>query len=262
MTPETCLYCGTDRKIWNERGKIGCVHCLKLFRKEYSANLRENAFVFSSQYVPKQETDLLSRFESLSEREKWEELEKIKPPFSYRFRISRNLAGRIYPPVSGVPTTVLKEFLVDRLGVPAKLLEGQNLPTRIPWEQGSLFTGDEDHLRWEVVSDSLKDLFARIEAAQVKKLENPEYFDFDPNLHYVTSCPTNAGLGTKISLKLSMRVWKNRKNASFKIPGFLEFYLENSSEFVVFYLKNFAVSQKNSFLNLVYYLALQVESGF
>ncbi|WP_425529273.1 ATP--guanido phosphotransferase, partial [Leptospira gomenensis] len=210
----------------------------------------------------KQDAERLSRFEFLSESEKWKELEKLKPPFSYRFRIGRNLAGRIYPTASGVPTTVLKSFLIDGIGVPTALLEGPNWPTRIPWGEGNLFTGDEDHLRWEIITDSLEELFSKIEAPPIKKFENPEFFDFDPNLHYVTSCPTNAGLGTKISLKLSMRIWKNRKNASFKIPGFLEFYLENSSEFVVFYLKNFAVSQKNSFLNLVYYLALQVKSGF
>ncbi|EMP09179.1 hypothetical protein LEP1GSC124_4437 [Leptospira interrogans serovar Pyrogenes str. 200701872] len=66
-------------------------------------------------------------------------------------------------------------------------------------------------------------------------------------------------LESKSVLNSLQNLGKIEKNASFKIPGFLEFYLENSSEFVVFYLKNFTLSQKNSFLNLVYYLALQVE---
>ncbi|MBE8388644.1 ATP--guanido phosphotransferase, partial [Leptospira interrogans serovar Pomona] len=93
----------------------------------------------------------------------------------------------------------------------------------------------------------------------LEELEDQSLFDYDPEFGYVTSCPTNAGSGMKVSFKLSMKLWRNRKNTSFKIPDFLEFYPENSSEFAVFYLKNFTFSQKNFFLNLVYYLAFQVE---
>ncbi|MBM9500802.1 ATP--guanido phosphotransferase [Leptospira sp. 201903071] len=262
MSLETCLHCGTDRSIWNERGKIGCIHCLKLFRKEYRTHLRSENIDFSSRYLKGPEFDKFARFESLSEPEKIRELDQIAPPFTFRFRISRNLSGRIYPATSGVPTQILKPFLLERMEVDPAHLRTKDLPTRIPWGEGNLFSGDEDHLRWEILSSSLGELFRRIENSPLEKMENRIFFDFDEELGYVTSCPTNAGLGTKISLKFSTKIWKKEGVPTFKVPGFLEFYLENSSEFAVFYLKNFAYSQKNSFLNLVYYLALQVEPGF
>ncbi|XDD50047.1 ATP--guanido phosphotransferase [Leptospira sp. WS92.C1] len=262
MSSEICLYCGTDRSIWNEKGKIGCIHCLKLFRKEYQAHLRNGSFEFSSRYLGENESKRFSKFESLSESQKLEELDRISPPFTYRFRIGRNLAGRIYPTASGVPTQILKEFLLTSMKVDSIFLAPKELPLRIPWGEGNLFLGDEEHIRWEVISGSISEFFGKIENSPLEKFQNPKLFDWDEQIGYVTACPTNAELGTKISLKISKNVWKKQYVSSFKVPGFLEFYLENSSEFAVFYLKNFAHSQKNSFLNLVYYLALQVEPGF
>nr|WP_244247558.1 ATP--guanido phosphotransferase [Leptospira yasudae] len=259
---ETCLYCGTNSTIWNERGKIGCVHCLKLFRKEYRAHLRERDFELSSRFLQGTELENFLRFESLSESQKILQLDRMAPPFTYRLRIGRNLQGRIYPTqggTAGVPTQILRDFLTNTLEVDPALLEGKELPTRLPWGEGTLFFGDEEHLRWEIFAPSVSELFRQIETSPLKKLENQKVFDYDSDFGYVTSCPTNAGSGTKISLKVSMRSWKNQNSSSFKVPGFLEFYLENSSEFAVFYLKNFTFSQKNSFLKLVYYLALQVE---
>ncbi|WP_036096594.1 ATP--guanido phosphotransferase [Leptospira weilii] len=262
MSSEKCLYCGTDRAAWNERGKIGCIHCLKLFRKEYQVHLRQKDFELSSRFLQGKEFENFLRFESLSESRKILELDRMAPPFTYRLRIGRNISGRIYPAAAGsagVPTQILREFLSETLGIASTLLGTKDLPTRIPWGEGNLFSGDEDHLRWEVLAPTMSELFRQIENSPLEKLEDQNLFDYDPEFGYVTSCPTNAGSGAKVSLKLSMKTWKNRMNPSFKIPGFLEFYLENSSEFAVFYLKNFAFSQKNSFLNLVYYLALQVE---
>ncbi|WP_061218802.1 ATP--guanido phosphotransferase [Leptospira weilii] len=266
MNSEKCLYCGTDQATWNEKGKIGCIHCLKLFRKEYQEHLRPKDFKFSTQSLQGKEFEDLLRFESFSESRKILELDRIAPPFTYRLRIGRNLSGRIYPIVTrttiGVPTKIFKEFLIHTLNVDPTFLEAKDFPTRIPWGEGSLFFGDEDHLRWEVLAPTISELFRQIERSPLEKLEDQNLFDYDPEFGYVTSCPTNAGSGVKISFKLSIKSWRNRKNISFKIPDFLEFYPENSSEFAVFYLKNFTFSQKNSFLNLVYYLALQVELAF
>ncbi|AVV51646.1 ATP--guanido phosphotransferase [Leptospira santarosai] len=263
MPSEKCLYCGTDRNAWNERGKIGCIHCLKLFRKEYQEHLRPKDFEFSARLL--QGEDLL-RFESFSESQKILELDRIAPPFTYRLRIGRNLSGRIYPTTAEttveVPTKIFKEFLTHTLNVDPIFLAVKDFPTRIPWGEGHLFFGDEDHLRWEVLAPTISELFRQIESSPLEKLEDQNLFDYDPEIGYVTSCPTNAGSGTKISFKLSTKLWKNRKNTSFEIPDFLEFYPENSSEFAVFYLKNFTFSQKNSFLNLVYYLALQIKLAF
>ncbi|EMY13210.1 ATP:guanido phosphotransferase, C-terminal catalytic domain protein [Leptospira weilii str. Ecochallenge] len=266
MNSEKCLYCGTDQATWNEKGKIGCIHCLKLFRKEYQEHLRPKELKFSTQSLQGKEFEDLLRFESFSESRKILELDRIAPPFTYRLRIGRNLSGRIYPTVTrttiGVPTKIFKEFLIHTLNVDPTFLEAKDFPTRIPWGEGSLFFGDEDHLRWEVLAPTISELFRQIERSPLEKLEDQNLFDYDPEFGYVTSCPTNAGSGVKISFKLSIKSWRNRKNISFKIPDFLEFYPENSSEFAVFYLKNFTFSQKNSFLNLVYYLALQVELAF
>ncbi|WP_060684546.1 ATP--guanido phosphotransferase [Leptospira interrogans] len=259
MSSETCIYCGTNRTIWNQKGKIGCIHCLKLFRKEYQTHIRQKDFMISSRFLQGQEFETFLRFESLSESEKIIELDRISSPFTYRLRIGRNLSGRIYPIAAGVPTQILREFLTHTLQVNPTLLKTEELPQQISWGEGNFFFGDEEHIRWEVLASTVSELFRQIENSPLEKLENQNDFDYDPELGYVTPCPTNAGTGIKISFKLSTKSWENRKNASFKIPGFLEFYLENSSEFVVFYLKNFALSQKNSFLNLVYYLALQVE---
>lgn len=264
MNSEKCLCCGTDRAAWNEKGKIGCIHCLKLFRKEYQKHLRPKDFKFSARFL--QSFEHLLRFESFSESQKIFELDRIAPPFTYRLRIGRNLSGRIYPTAAkttvGVPTKIFKEFLIHTLNIDPIFLETKGFPTRIPWGEGNLFFGDEDHLRWEVLSPTISELFRQIENSPLEKLEDQSLFDYDPEFGYVTSCPTNAGSGMKVSFKLSMKLWRNRKNTSFKIPDFLEFYPENSSEFAVFYLKNFTFSQKNFFLNLVYYLALQVELAF
>ncbi|EMN00592.1 ATP:guanido phosphotransferase, C-terminal catalytic domain protein [Leptospira noguchii str. 2007001578] len=213
--------------------------------------------MISSQFLQGQEFESFLKFESLSESEKILELDKNFSPFTYRLRIGRNLSGRIYPIVSGVPTQILKEFLTQH--VDPSFLKTKELPQRIPWGEGNFFFGDEEHIRWEILTSTVSELFRQIENSPLEKLENQNDFDYDPEFGYVTSCPTNAGTGIKISFKISTKSWENRKNSSFKIPGFLEFYLENSSEFAIFYLKNFALSQKNSFLNLVYYLALQVE---
>ncbi|EMM71398.1 ATP:guanido phosphotransferase, C-terminal catalytic domain protein [Leptospira weilii str. 2006001855] len=237
-----------------------------MFRKEYQEHLRPKDFKFSTQSLQGKEFEDLLRFESFSESRKILELDRIAPPFTYRLRIGRNLSGRIYPTVTrttiGVPTKIFKEFLIHTLNVDPTFLEAKDFPTRIPWGEGSLFFGDEDHLRWEVLAPTISELFRQIERSPLEKLEDQNLFDYDPEFGYVTSCPTNAGSGVKISFKLSIKSWRNRKNISFKIPDFLEFYPENSSEFAVFYLKNFTFSQKNSFLNLVYYLALQVELAF
>ncbi|UOG37512.1 ATP--guanido phosphotransferase [Leptospira noguchii] len=257
MSSEICICCGTNRIIWNQKGKIGCIHCLKLFRKEYQTHIRQKDFMISSRFLQGQEFESFLKFESLSESEKILELDKIFSPFTYRLRIGRNLSGRIYPIVSGVPTQILKEFLTQH--VDPSFLKTKELPQRIPWGEGNFFFGDEEHIRWEILTSTVSELFRQIENSPLEKLENQNDFDYDPEFGYVTSCPTNAGTGIKISFKISTKSWENRKNSSFKIPGFLEFYLENSSEFAIFYLKNFALSQKNSFLNLVYYLALQVE---
>ncbi|EMJ61434.1 ATP:guanido phosphotransferase, C-terminal catalytic domain protein [Leptospira sp. P2653] len=237
-----------------------------MFRKEYQEHLRPKDFKFYAQSLQGKEFEDLLRFESFSESRKILELDRIAPPFTYRLRIGRNLSGRIYPTVTrttiGVPTKIFKEFLIHTLNVDPTFLEAKDFPTRIPWGEGSLFFGDEDHLRWEVLAPTISELFRQIERSPLEKLEDQNLFDYDPEFGYVTSCPTNAGSGVKISFKLSIKSWRNRKNISFKIPDFLEFYPENSSEFAVFYLKNFTFSQKNSFLNLVYYLALQVELAF
>lgn len=138
MSSEICIYCGTNRIIWNQKGKIGCIHCLKLFRKEYQTHIRQKDFMISSRFLQGQEFESFLKFESLSESEKILELDKIFSPFTYRLRIGRNLSGRIYPIVSGVPTQILKEFLTQH--VDPSFLKTKELPQRIPWGEGNFFS--------------------------------------------------------------------------------------------------------------------------
>lgn len=72
-------------------------------------------------------------------------------------------------------------------------------------EQISIMVNEEDHLRIQALVHGLDLEDAAQEAFQVEEaLERIHSFSFDPQLGYLTSCPTNTGTGLRASLMLHL----------------------------------------------------------
>lgn len=69
----------------------------------------------------------------------------------------------------------------------------------------SIMINEEDHLRIQVMVNKLELGSAAKEAFEAEEaLERVQGFSFDPQLGYLTSCPTNAGTGLRASLMLHL----------------------------------------------------------
>lgn len=69
----------------------------------------------------------------------------------------------------------------------------------------SIMIGEEDHIRLQVIGTG----FCPVECTQTAKrllsvLENSIDFDYDEELGYLTSCPTNVGTGMRVSVMLHL----------------------------------------------------------
>lgn len=69
----------------------------------------------------------------------------------------------------------------------------------------SIMINEEDHLRIQAIVNGLDLATAAQEAFEAEEaLERVQGFSFDPQLGYLTSCPTNAGTGLRASLMLHL----------------------------------------------------------
>ena len=69
----------------------------------------------------------------------------------------------------------------------------------------SIMVNEEDHLRIQAIVNDLDLAAAAKEAFEAEEaLERVQGFSFDPQLGYLTSCPTNAGTGLRASLMLHL----------------------------------------------------------
>lgn len=72
-------------------------------------------------------------------------------------------------------------------------------------EQISIMINEEDHLRIQAIVRGLDLKTAAQEAFEAEEaLERIHHFSFDPQLGYLTSCPTNTGTGLRASLMLHL----------------------------------------------------------
>lgn len=72
-------------------------------------------------------------------------------------------------------------------------------------EKISIMVNEEDHLRIQVFSDGLDTENAYDLAKKIEKLISEKVdFDYDDEFGYLTSCPTNAGTGLRVSVMLHL----------------------------------------------------------
>ncbi|TGK08034.1 ATP--guanido phosphotransferase [Leptospira semungkisensis] len=211
---------------------------------------------------------LWEEWETISLSERLEKIDSYRLPFTYRFRVARNPRNSIYPKQSGKTNRFLREFLESSSAsweedrTPSQ--KNTRIPDfgdRFPWNSGTLLAGDEDHIRWEYVTDSLLELNSILESDFLRKFWVRDRFDFLEGIGFVNSCPTNSGHGDKLSVSIPAKLAETGDLSGFRLPTDWGFYREELKERLVFFRKNFGQNRKNSFFNLVSYLALLVISG-
>ncbi|EQA34756.1 hypothetical protein LEP1GSC047_1189 [Leptospira inadai serovar Lyme str. 10] len=269
-----CVYCGISYEDWKERGRIGCSNCISLIGDEYSTFIPRQS---ESDWEPPLGFPLRDewfQFNASPFSEKMRKIDSYSLPFSYRFRVARNPKRSVYPLRSKIlPSVFLEEwFSSQNIQIQpnlnffsetqfAKNRSDNTNCVRISWNGGTLLMGDEDHLRWEYVTDSLNDLAMILESPFLKAFWDPERFDYRDGIGFLTSCPTNAGEGDKLSVALPDLFTQTGALEGFRLPTDWGFYREDLRNRLIIFRKNFGLKRKNSFFNLVSYLALLVILG-
>ncbi|TGK01618.1 ATP--guanido phosphotransferase [Leptospira langatensis] len=207
-------------------------------------------------------------WERISLPERLERIDSYRLPFTYRFRVARNPRNSIYPQQSKKTNRFLREFLEsssqnqeEGASPPQKKPKIPEFADRFPWNSGTLVAGDEDHIRWEYVTDSLLELNSILGSDFLQKFWAEDQFDFLEGIGFVNSCPTNSGHGDKLSVSIPANLAETGDLSGFRLPTDWGFYREELKQRLVFFRKNFGQNRKNSFFNLVSYLALLVISG-
>ncbi|MFB5650951.1 ATP--guanido phosphotransferase [Leptospira wolffii] len=259
-----CIYCGVSRTEWKTHGRIGCAYCVTVFGEEFSQFIPGPA---PMQWEPTDlfpQKDLWKRFSSLPLEIGLQKIDSYRLPFTYRYRVARNPKNSIYPRKSGKTDRFLSTITGEgeqEYRDEEKKGEKLDFRERIPWNSGTLLAGDEDHIRWEYVTDSLSELNTVLESDFLEKFWEKERFDFLEGIGFVTSCPTNSDQGDKLSVSLPASLAENGDLVGFRLPTDWGFYREERKDRLVFFRKNFGRNRKNSFFNLVSYLALLVIAG-
>ncbi|MDD5067201.1 MAG: hypothetical protein PHF84_09160 [bacterium] len=125
-----------------------------------------------------------------------------------------------------------KQFLKERFLITDYLLKGENKQIVIDRnEYMNIMINEEDHLRIQVIYPGLnfRKAYQFIESIE-SRLENILEFDFNEEFGYLTSCPTNAGTGLRVSsmmhligLKLNSKIKQitdNLAGSGFTVRGF------------------------------------------
>ncbi|TGL63246.1 ATP--guanido phosphotransferase [Leptospira sarikeiensis] len=257
-----CIYCGLSLLDWKDRGKIGCAHCIGFLKEEYTKFI---PFQASADWEPPSHFPSYSAWKNLQSmgEDVLDRIDSWALPFSYRFRVARNPKHSIYPKQNRTNESYLGWFLDDsgfQGSNSGKKLSDPEFKERIPWNSGTLVAGDEDHIRWEYVTDSLSELNSILKSDFLSKFEAEDKFDFQNGIGFINSCPTNSGFGDKLSVSIPARLADSGELRDFRLPTDWGFYREELKDRLVFFRKNFGPGRKNSFFNLVSYLALLVIS--
>jgi hypothetical protein len=218
----TCVHCGTSVDTFLQSGLLGCSNC-------YTA------------FLTKREIDLFSRasLECLSNpipkiysfKESIEICQKHK--LSIRFRLARNFRNQFYSPDKNSLTyRKIDEFLA--------------LPAIQKFNQyGNLHFFDEDHIRAEFYLQSLdcyKNKFPEI-------FYDTSIFDFHSVYGFLTACPTNSGMGNKISIEIDHSKISSKSLTKIN-SNFEKNIISNSKNNFCIFIKNYKKRDLLFFLNL------------
>ncbi|RUL85905.1 protein arginine kinase [Tautonia sociabilis] len=107
-----------------------------------------------------------------------------------------------------------RQLLVERQLI-SRELSGGDGPRGVavgPRENMSIMVNEEDHLRIQVMNSgfSLPEVWEQINALD-DRLEEQLHFAFNPQLGYLTSCPTNVGTGIRVGVMLHLPALANTK---------------------------------------------------
>ncbi|MCT8335139.1 ATP--guanido phosphotransferase [Leptospira sp. 85282-16] len=189
-----CRFCGTKEIQFRKSGKFGCVHCIQVFKYP---------ILQKPKIIPKNVMEGLESF--VKENSKFINL------LSFRTRITRNLKSNLFPFYDSIFTKskqLLAENGMDLWLYPSELYKsnpGENCEVKM-----GFYLGSEDHIRWE----KMVSVSHRIpqESPLEKKTKN-QIFRFllqktnwavFPKIGFISSCPTNLGLGRRDSVLVEL----------------------------------------------------------
>jgi len=120
---------------------------------------------------------------------------------------SAGFAGKlIYVPVAELDT-IDRQFLVERHIISKELAESEgNRGVAVQLDESmSAMVNEEDHLRLQAIRSGLELMEAwRAADALDDELAAQLVYAFNPNLGYLTACPTNVGTGLRASVMLHL----------------------------------------------------------
>jgi hypothetical protein len=218
-----CVHCGTSLDQFLSTGLMGCAGCYSLFLTP------REIFAFSR-----------SSLKNLPELRGFErtlqDLFKLigTKNLSLRFRIARNFRNQFYSPSNNSKVyKLIDEFL-------------KNPEVELFSRFGTIHFFDEDHIRAEFFLQT-----ETCESNQFPKIfYNKEIFDFHPKYGYLTACPTNSGLGNKISIEINFQNKKNIDQNNW-MNLFKENIIKSSTNSIYLFLKNYKKKEIHRFLNLI-----------
>lgn len=218
-----CVHCGTSLDQFLSTGLMGCAGCYSLFLTPQEISAFSRA---SLSYLPDQkcsDSSLLDVFSLIREKN-----------LSLRFRIARNFRNQFYSPSKNSKVyKQIDEFL-------------KNPEIQLFSQFGNIHFFDEDHIRAEFYLQA-----ESCESNQFPKIfYNKEIFDFHPQYGYLTACPTNSGLGNKVSIAINFQSIKNI-NQNKWMNLFKENIIKTSGSSIYLFIKNYNKKDIQRFLNLI-----------
>ncbi|PJZ83786.1 ATP--guanido phosphotransferase [Leptospira harrisiae] len=190
-----CRFCGTKEVQFRKSGKFGCVHCAQVFEFKKPKQIK---------IIPENRILVLENF--VKENRNHINL------LSLRTRITRNLNSNLFPfydPLIEKSKQLLVDFGMGPFLIPKYEQENENQEKITNWEFG-FYLGSEDHIRLESIRmPSLKNfpisLFEKKRKISILRfLFQKSHWAYLPELGFVSSCPTNLGLGRRDSILLEI----------------------------------------------------------
>ncbi|TGN05974.1 ATP--guanido phosphotransferase [Leptospira bandrabouensis] len=190
-----CRFCGTKEIQFRKNGKFGCVHCIQVF---------EYPILQKPKTIPKNVMEGLENF--VKENSKFINL------ISFRTRITRNLKSNLFPFYDSMMTKskqLLAENGVDIWLYPTGFYPSNTLPENSENRMG-FYLGSEDHIRWEKMVTVLHRIPQESRAEKKTKnqifrflLQKTNWAEL-PKIGFISSCPTNLGLGRRDSILVEL----------------------------------------------------------
>ncbi len=218
-----CVQCGTSLDQFLSTGLMGCSGCYSIFLTPHEIS----AFSRSSlSYLPDQKCPESSLRDILK-------LIRAKN-LSLRFRIARNFRNQFYSPSKN--SKVYRQM--------DELLKNPEIQLFLQF--GNIHFFDEDHIRAEFYLQT-----ESCESNQFPKIfYNKNIFDFHPQYGYLTACPTNSGLGNKVSIEINFQFIENIDQKKWK-HQFKENIIISSTNSTFLFIKNYSKNDLHRFLNLI-----------